>query len=166
MKTGAQITLVVLVILAAIGAGGYHFIQGLSQEKEISAAAKEAEQQLANDSETEKASKKEVGLEEWQFQVKLHQMTHQKITASEKRGAIEMTPENIDDMLVIARANRDHYKHSDFYEKALVDWKNSDFSDAVHVHNTIWDWHNGTVGRATGLMTPEQEARYVKEFFR
>ncbi|RNF39589.1 DUF6241 domain-containing protein [Planococcus salinus] len=166
MKAIMQTTLVVLAVLAAIGAGGYYFIQNLSPEKEISDAAKEVEKQLEKDSGAAEEAGEEVGLDETEFQIKLHQMTHQKIVASEKRGAIEMTPENIRDMLMIARANEVYYKHSDFYEETLLTWQNGDFSNAVYVHNTIWDWHNGTVGRATGLMTPEQEERYVNMFFR
>ena len=77
-----------------------------------------------------------------------------------------MSEENIGNMLKIVKENYDHYKHSDFYEKTLLSWQEGDFSNAVSVHNTIWNWHNGTVGRATGLMSAEQEAEYVEKNFR
>ena len=93
-------------------------------------------------------------------------MTHQKIEASKKDGAIEMTPERIDEMLKILRANEGSYDQYEFYEEALTAWEQGKFSNAVNVHNTIWDWHNGTVGRATGMMSKEREAEFVENNFR
>lgn len=36
---------------------------------------------------------------------------------------------------------------------------------AAAVHNTIWTWLNGTVGRATGLRSAGQEEGFVEDHF-
>ena len=171
MKTVMKTALISIIGLAVLGGAGYWFMQGSfgADGGDITKIAEQIEQREANVETVEAsgtAGNKEVDMEEVQVQIYLHQMTHQKIVATEKRGAVEMTPENIENMLKIVRENYDFYEHSPFYEKTLTAWEQGDFSNAVSVHNTIWDWHNGTVGRATGLMTPEQEEAFVEDHFR
>lgn len=161
MKIIVRVLLISLLVIALLGGVGYKFIQELSanDEERITEVAEVIEKQQVT-TEVEEPSMQEV-----QVQIYLHQMTHQKIVAEEKRGAIQMSPENIGNMLTIVRDNANLYEHAAFYEKTLVAWEEGDFSNAVSVHNTIWAWHNGTVGKATGLMTPEAEAAYVKRHF-
>lgn len=176
MKNILKVTTISVLALALIGGAGYWFIQNFSGSdgEDIAAIAEEidgrgasAETDAAAAAETEeKAGEKAADMEEGKLQTYLHQMTHQKIVADKKRGALEMSPENIGNMLKIVRENKDLYRHGDFYEETLTAWENGDFSNAVTVHNTIWNWHNGTVGRATGLMSAEQEAEYVEKNFR
>lgn len=173
MKTFGITILISIIVLGIIGGAGYWFIQdfGNNDSEDISKAAEEIEQrdestEATGKTETKKAaSKGSADMDETKVQIYLHQMTHQKIIADEKRGAVEMSADNIANMLKIVRANYDHYEHSDFYEEALLAWEQGDFSNAVSVHNTIWNWHKGTVGRATGLMSQEQEEQYVKSHF-
>jgi hypothetical protein len=40
----------------------------------------------------------------------------------------------------------------------LHSWKENNFSSAVSDYNRIWKLQGGTVGKATGLLTPEEEA--------
>ncbi len=162
-------------VLALLAAGGYYFItQNASGESEITKVAEEiesrddseisAEQQtVAQDGEFDDT---DADMKEVTLQIHMHQMTHQKIVATKKRGVVEMSPVNIESLLLIVRENADHYEHADFYESTLTKWQESDFSNAVAVHNTIWDWHSGTVGRATGLMSAEQEQEFVEKHFR
>lgn len=172
MKTVLRTIIILLVSLAILAGAGYWAYKSLttSDEQQISNAAEEAEDKLQQGEDTEAPKANElvetVGLSEGEFQIHLHQMTHQKIQATEKRGAIEMTPERIDEMLKILRANEGAYKEYEFYEQSLSAWEEGNFSNAVNVHNTIWEWHNGTVGRATGLLSEEQEAEYVENNFR
>ena len=169
MKTVLRTIIILLVGLAILAGAGYWAYKSLteSDEQQISQAAEEADEKLQEDTEPPKANEQveTVGLSEVEFQIHLHQMTHQKIEATEKRGAIEMTPERIDEMLKILRANEGAYEEYEFYERSLTTWEQGDFSNAVGVHNTIWEWHNGTVGRATGLLSEEQEAEYVENNF-
>ncbi|MGM0897065.1 MAG: DUF6241 domain-containing protein [Bacillota bacterium] len=171
MKTVLRTLIILVVVLGIFAGAGYYAYMSLTStdEQRISDAAEQADEKLEQGEDTEAPKTGEdvetVGLKEWEFQVKLHQMTHQKIVASEKRGAIEMTPARIDEMLKILRANEGAYEKYEFYERSLTAWKEGDFSNSVQVHNTIWEWHNGTVGRATGLMSEKQEAEFVEDHF-
>lgn len=100
---------------------------------------------------------------ERQFADDLHHMTHQKIRASQKWGHREITDERIDQMYETAEAS--DYTYTEFYMRALKDWMEGDFSNSVQVHNTIWNEQNGNVGKATGLMTPEEEKEYIDRHF-
>ena len=174
MKKVLQTILFSLIGLLVLGGAGYWFVQDFLEDDggEISKVAEKIEQREVSaetteaTEETKTGDKTDADMDEERVQIYLHQMTHQKITADKKRGAVEMSEENIGNMLKIVKENFDHYEHSDFYEKTLLSWQEGDFSNAVSVHNTIWNWHNGTVGRATGLMSAEQEAEYVEKNFR
>ncbi|MBT2571302.1 DUF6241 domain-containing protein [Planococcus sp. ISL-110] len=170
MKNMIKTTGVTLGVLALLAAAGYYFIvQNSSSGGEITKVADTIDKREGKEAKAEKVGTEEddaADMQEIRIQINLHQMTHQKIIASKKKGAVEMTTENIEDLLTIVKANKDHYDHGDFYETALTAWKQGDFSNAVHVHNTIWDWHNGTVGRATGLMSAKQEQAFVEKHFR
>ncbi|ANU27590.1 DUF6241 domain-containing protein [Planococcus versutus] len=175
MKSLIKTIVVTIGVLALLVAGGYYFItQNAAGESAITKVAKEiakhddsetsAEQQtVAQDGEW---NDKDADMKEVTLQIYMHQMTHQKIIATKKRGVIEMSPVNIESLLLIVQENADHYEHADFYESTLAKWQEGNFSNAVTVHNTIWDWHNGTIGRATGLMSAEQEQEFVEQHFR
>ena len=174
MKTLFRTILFSIIGLLVLGGAGYWFVQDFLADDggEISKVAEEIDQRevSAETTGTAEAAKTvdnaDVDMEEERVQIFLHQMTHQKITADKKRGAVEMSEENIGNMLKIVQENYDYYEHSEFYEETLLAWQDGNFSNAVSVHNTIWNWHNGTVGRATGFMSAEQEAEYVEKNFR
>ncbi|MFC3419922.1 DUF6241 domain-containing protein [Salinicoccus hispanicus] len=100
---------------------------------------------------------------ERQFADSLHHMTHQKIRASEKWGHLEITDERLEQKYETAK-NSD-YAYRDFYMETLEAWMDGDFSNAVEVHNVIWNERNGSVGRAIRLLTPEEEMKYKIEHF-
>ena len=169
MKMVIKATGITLGILAILLAAGYYFVvQNSSSGGEITKVADKIEKREGKEGTPEQSGTEEddADMDEGKLQILLHQMTHQKITAGKKKGAVEMTQENVEDLLLIVQANKHLYDHSAFYEKALTEWKQGNFSNAVNVHNTIWDWHNGTVGKATGLMNAEEEQRFVEEHFR
>lgn len=177
MKSVLKTILFSVIGLAVLGGTGYWFLQGNfgaggNDGEDISAVAEQIALRKASNGDGASAESNEAAdgeradMLESKVQVYLHQMTHQKIIATEKRGAVEMTPENIKNMLKIVRENYDYYENGAFYEDTLAAWEQGDFSNAVSVHNTIWTWHNGTVGRATGLMSAEQEQEFVEDHFR
>ena len=92
----------------------------------------------------------------------IHEMTHQKVVADQKWGATEITPENIENLLTIVKANEDVYEHSTMYINILESWKAGDFTNVVGAHNSIWHLQGGNVGRATGYATPEEEKEFIE----
>ena len=143
-----------------------------------------SEDEVANDDEPQEETTAEVDMEvseadieeevqevntdsiqsEANFRDTLHHMTHQKIHAEDKWGAVEITDERID--LMLETVKNSDFTHRDFYIEALTAWQNGDFSNAVEVHNYIWELKNGTVGRALRLYTEEEEQQYIEKYFR
>ena len=163
-----KIVMTIGVFALLAGAAYYFFTQNSASGGEITKVAEKIEKREGTDGTPEKSGPDEddADMSEVDLQILLHQMTHQKISAGKKKGAVEMTQKNIDDLLLIVQANKHLYEHGPFYEDALTEWQQGNFSNTVTVHNTIWDWHDGLVGRATGLMSAEEEQRFVEENFR
>lgn len=94
----------------------------------------------------------------------LNKMTHQKVVAADKWGAVEMTPENIDVMKkAVEKANT--LQDQDVVLDMLERWQRGDFGSIVSDHNTILELQNGTIGRATDRMTAEQEQKFIQMNF-
>jgi hypothetical protein len=100
---------------------------------------------------------------ERQFADSIHHMTHQKVKAQQKWGHLEITDERIEQKYETAK--KSDYKYREFYMAALEDWMEGDFTNAVQVHNTIWNERDGTIGRARGLMSLEEEMDYKIRHF-
>ncbi|MGH2066364.1 DUF6241 domain-containing protein [Aerococcus sp. L_4] len=103
--------------------------------------------------------------EETTFLMAIHYMTHQKVLADSKQGALEITPERIAIMLEQAEAFSDS-AHYPFYIEILNAWDAGDFSNAVYAHNYVWNAQDGTIGEAYGLFDESQEAEFVQANFR
>lgn len=89
----------------------------------------------------------------------MNKMCHQKIEADDKWGAIPMNPDTINAVYKIVEASE--FPHREDLLEILMKWKNSDFSSVDDDHNFILDLQGGTVGVATGIAAPEEEAEYV-----
>ncbi|MGK9326041.1 DUF6241 domain-containing protein [Aerococcus urinaeequi] len=103
--------------------------------------------------------------QESQFLNAIHYMTHQKVQANSKQGALEITPERIDIMLGQAEAFSDS-EHYPFYIEVLTAWDEEDFSNAVYAHNYVWNANDGDIGEAYALSDDDQEAAFVEANFR
>lgn len=95
----------------------------------------------------------------------LHEMTHQKVQASKKWGAIPMTKENVAKMAGVVKRNKDHLKHDDVYRDMLKTWQKGNFGQADEQHNKLWQLQDGTVGIATGLLSEKEEKRFIQQHF-
>ncbi len=89
----------------------------------------------------------------------MHYMTHQKVKAEDKWGTIPMIPDTINEIYDIISKN-DFSRKEDLLEIAKR-WKNGDFSRADDDHNYFWDYQNGTIGKAYGLMNEAEERRFI-----
>ncbi|MDG5789853.1 DUF6241 domain-containing protein [Evansella sp. AB-P1] len=93
----------------------------------------------------------------------IHHMSHQKVFAKEKWGHIQITDERINRLLEVIDYNS--YSHEELYRQILERWAIGDFSQAVEDHNSIWRLQNGTIGKATRLLTEEEEKEYIMKHF-
>lgn len=159
--------LVIFAILIVCSIGGYSLLkQEFTSSGQIMKAANEVdkfEQQEEVKVADEKKKKVNVGMTEIQLQQYLHEMTHGKVVADKKWGATPITTENVNSLIAIVEAN--NFEHEEFYLRHLNEWKNGNFGGAVELHNRIWNWHGGTIGPATGLMSDAEEQKYIEENF-
>ncbi|MCR8850532.1 DUF6241 domain-containing protein, partial [Rossellomorea sp. SC111] len=100
-------------------------------------------------------------LSEVLMQQYIHAMSHQKVQAKEKWSYFKITDERIDFLLNQLEINK--YEHEETYKEILTSWKDGDFSNAVSDHNKIWRIQEGTIGKATGLLSPKAEEAYISE---
>ena len=94
----------------------------------------------------------------------MHKMTHQKVVADEKWGAIEMTPENI--VTLKKHVKENNYKSEKFFLEILERWESGNFDKVDKDHNALWREQEGTIGIAYDLMTEQQEKRFIEKNFR
>ncbi|TMW70918.1 DUF6241 domain-containing protein [Alteribacter natronophilus] len=103
-------------------------------------------------------------MSEYDLQQIIHNMSHQKIYASDKWGVpLLITDEKIERLLEVVEANE--YERVGNYRRILNRWSEGDFSKAVEDHNFIWNLHDGTVGKAERLFTEEEEKAYILRHF-
>lgn len=89
----------------------------------------------------------------------MHKMTHQKVIANEKWGAIPLIPDTIEQVYEIVYSSE--FKIKDDLLEILEKWKAGDFSQAHKDHNYFWSYQDGTIGKALGVMSEEQEREFI-----
>lgn len=96
----------------------------------------------------------------------VHGMTHQKVKAEQKWGSNEVTKDKVLKLLEVVK-NKE-FKNNQIRSmllKILGPWTEGDFSNAVTAHNNIWEYQDGTIGKATRLLTPAEEQLYIEKNF-
>ncbi|MED3563383.1 DUF6241 domain-containing protein [Bacillus xiapuensis] len=93
----------------------------------------------------------------------MHKMTHQKVKAKEKWGAIPMIPDTINQVYQIV--NNSKFPLKDDLLKILEKWKKGDFEEIADDHNYFWEQQGGTVGKANGTMTKAEEEIFIQNNF-
>jgi hypothetical protein len=106
-----------------------------------------------------------IDMQEYQIQNALHYMSHQKVKADEKWGAIRITPERISRLIEIVEHNKAELNHAGLYLRILTRWADDDFSQADEDHNAIWKLQNGNIGEATRILSPEEERKFIEKYF-
>lgn len=164
MKQTIWTTVISLGAIALLAVGGYWFIQREAAKGEepraVSAVVQAPEVQQTERTLEITDTPFSADMDEEKLQDHLHEMSHSKVYAADKWGQVRLiTQANIAELLAIVEAS--DFSEKAFYQRTLEDWQQGDFSNAVEVHNTIWNWHGGTVGKASRLMTPEEEKEYL-----
>ena len=96
----------------------------------------------------------------------IHSMSHQKVISedNEKWGKkIPLTFDRVERLLVVLIAGL--FENKQTYLSILERWAEGDFSQVARDHNAIWYKQGGTIGEATGIMSPEEEMDYIKTNF-
>ncbi|MCM3571008.1 DUF6241 domain-containing protein [Neobacillus mesonae] len=93
----------------------------------------------------------------------MHKMTHQKVKAEEKWGAVPMIPDTIQQVYEIV--SKSDFDRKDELLSILEKWKKGQFSDVDSDHNYFWDYQDGTVGKAFGILSKEEEKKFIANNF-
>jgi uncharacterized protein YxeA len=93
----------------------------------------------------------------------MHKMTHQKVKAEDKWGAIPMSEHTVSQVLEFLEKSKFATKE-DLMDIAKK-WKSGDFQTVDYDHNFFWQWQGGTVGRAYGIMSSAEEEEFIKNNF-
>ncbi|MBO0587167.1 DUF6241 domain-containing protein [Sporosarcina sp. E16_8] len=103
-------------------------------------------------------------MEEYGIQEAIHGMSHQKVSAEDKWGFIPMTQDRVARLIEVVEANK--YVSAPVYLDILNRWASNDFTRADKDHNAIWDLQEGNIGKASGLLSIEEERAFIKKHFK
>lgn len=93
----------------------------------------------------------------------MHKMTHQKVKADEKWGAIPMMPDTINRVYEIV--NNSDFDRKDQLLAILEKWKAGNFKEVDDDHNYFWQYQDGTVGEAHGILSKAAEETFILNNF-
>jgi hypothetical protein len=162
-----------IILLAVLAIGFYYFYSTESlpfQKADVvvkEAKTEEGKSVLQVQDATSEQAEREfpVDMAESEVMAALHKMSHQKVTAKKKWGAIPLTPQRVDRLLTVVTQNKAKYENSQLYINILNRWAEGDFSQADDDHNAIWNLQGGTIGKATGLASTHEEKLFIEENF-
>lgn len=93
----------------------------------------------------------------------MHSMTHQKVVAEQKWGAIPMTKLHAE--AVVDILNNTNFEKKEELLAIAERWANGDFSKIVEDHNYFWTEQEGNIGKATGTLDATEEQTFVLNNF-
>ncbi|MFK4998628.1 DUF6241 domain-containing protein [Bacillus sp. N9] len=102
---------------------------------------------------------------EYAVQEAIHAMSHQKVKADEKWGFLPLTQDRVKRLIEVVEKNEKEYKHSNLYLDILRRWEKHDFSSVDKDHNAIWELQGGTIGKAYGILSVEEEKAFIRQHF-
>ncbi|MDW0118730.1 DUF6241 domain-containing protein [Sporosarcina thermotolerans] len=95
----------------------------------------------------------------------IHAMSHQKVKADGKWGFLPLTQERVQRLIEVVETNESKYDNASIYLDILNRWAENDFSNADKEHNIIWEMQSGTIGRAYGVLSYEEELEFIQKHF-
>lgn len=102
---------------------------------------------------------------DYQIASAIHAMSHQKIEADEKWSFLPLTAQRVTRLIDVIETNKSEYPNSALYLRLLNRWSENDFSQIDQEHNEIWSLQGGTIGRATGILSYEEELEYIEKYY-
>lgn len=96
----------------------------------------------------------------------MHHMTHQKVKAKEKWTSVELTPERVRLLIQMIEAKGTGWVNHNKMIAIARKWEKGDFSKVDEDHNFFWKIENGSIGKATGVLSEKDELQFIKETFK
>lgn len=163
-----KIIIAIVVALVVIGGTGALAFNHFTSKNDVKVSEKTNEKdepviEIVEENPEDLEDEFPLDMSEMEVQSEIHAMSHQKVAAEDKWGFLPMTQDRIMRLLEVVEANE--YENSQLYINILTKWSKGDFSSADRDHNAIWELQGGTIGRASGLLTPEQEKAFIKEHY-
>lgn len=93
----------------------------------------------------------------------IHKMTHQKVKAEDKWGAIPMSGHTVSQVLEFL--DKSNFASKEYLIDIAEKWEQGDFQTVDNDHNYFWHWQGGTVGQAYGIMISAEEEEFIKNNF-
>ncbi len=90
----------------------------------------------------------------------IHGMSHQKVKANEKWWFYEITDQRIEWLL--DSLDKSDISNDELYRVILERWQAGDFSQVVEDHNFVWRLEDGIAGKATRILSEEEEKEFIK----
>ncbi|WP_042462701.1 DUF6241 domain-containing protein [Neobacillus dielmonensis] len=174
MRKVLMITAIVLAVLASGSFGVYKIMDNASgyEEKQeaIQADTTTVDDAAKRQEEIEKQQTAKIGGIQYDIGIDqsssqkavievMHKMTHQKVKAEDKWGAIPMIPDTINKVYEIV--NNSQFELKEDLLGILDKWKNGNFASVDTDHNYFWRYQDGTVGKAYGIMSKSEEKTFV-----
>ncbi|MED4206315.1 DUF6241 domain-containing protein [Neobacillus mesonae] len=172
-------TAIVLVVLFG-GKYGYQKIKDnkIHTENKQAAAVQDTATDKTNNQKKAKAKEKEqtakIGGVQYEIEIGadstqdavidvMHKMTHQKVKAKEKWGAVPMIPDTIQQVYEIV--SKSHFDKKEDLLAILEKWQKGQFDEVDQDHNYFWRYQDGTIGKANGILSKEEEQKFMANNF-
>ncbi len=177
MKKALVITAIVLVVLIGGTYGVYKVLDRTGEPKKVLnqvAPAEDTDPSAKNQKELDKQQTAKIGGIQYNIGINedssqdavidvMHKMTHQKVKAEEKWGAIPMIPDTIRQVYEIV--SKSNFEQKDDLLAILEKWKNGQFDEVDRDHNYFWDYQGGTIGKAYGILNKSEEETFILNNF-
>jgi hypothetical protein len=96
----------------------------------------------------------------------IHQMSHQKVISDKKWGAVPLTHERVNQLIRVIEEHRSDFSNSKVLLDILHRWAKEDFSSVDDDHNQVWNLQGGTVGKAVGISSVDEEREFIEKNFK
>jgi hypothetical protein len=171
------VTGIILAVLIGVKYGGYKPVdnEAESGKKQEKVEAKAVQDTVNNEKkEVDKQQTAKIGGVQYDIGIDdsssqdavievMHKMTHQKVKAKEKWGAIPMIPDTINQVYDIVENSE--FEQKDDLLVILDKWKKGTFSEVDDDHNYFWTYQGGTIGKAYGIMSKSEEEKFILNNF-
>lgn len=104
-------------------------------------------------------------LKDYEIGNAIHAMSHQKVKAKDKWSFLPLTANRVERLIEVVEINKSDYPNSKLYLNILTRWSKNDFSQIDEDHNKIWGLQNGNIGRATGILSHEEELKFIEKYY-